>query len=77
MTKQSYHPSLKAIKALHEATGHGLVECKQALEACLGHADLATVWLRRRGEAVAYQRPEMRPERRMEATARERGPVRQ
>ena len=44
------------VKALREATGAGMMDCKRALEECAGDLEKAKDWLRVRGMARAAQR---------------------
>ena len=62
----------KEIKDLRESTGHGLVECKEALTKCLRHVDLAARWLDVKGLAVACA-PGRHPRELVEAQAKARG----
>lgn len=44
------------IRTLRAATGFGLVDCRRALVACAGQADLAATWLEKMNLAVAWWR---------------------
>lgn len=66
-----------AVKGLREATGAGLMECRRALAACLGHEDLAARWLKTRGLAIAVRPPALHPNKQAETEARQRGPKRE
>lgn len=44
------------VKALREATGAGMMDCKKALTECNGDPETATTWLREKGIASAAKR---------------------
>jgi hypothetical protein len=46
-------PTATEIRTLRAATGFGLVDCRRALVACAGQADLAATWLEKMNIAVA------------------------
>ena len=46
-------PTATEIKALRVATGFGLGDCRRALVACAGQADLAATWLEKMNLAVS------------------------
>lgn len=48
--------SAKAVKDLREATGAGMMDCKQALNESGGDFDKAVTWLREKGMASAAKR---------------------
>src|SRR4030042_5597566 len=48
--------SADQIKALRQATGAGVLDCRKALEACGGDADKAAEWLKEKGLAAASKR---------------------
>lgn len=66
--------NIDTLKKLREETGVGFDECKKALEACLGHEDLAKQWLKRRGSAVYIKGGKGTLTKIYEEEAVERGP---
>ena len=64
------------IRTLRAATGFGLVDCRRALVACAGQADLAATWLEKMNLAVACP-PGRHPRDDAAAAATARAAVRQ
>ena len=46
----------KDVAALRASSGAGMMDCKKALEACDGHMEKATEWLREKGMATAAKK---------------------
>lgn len=64
-------PTAAESRTLAEKTSCGLMDCRAALIACKGFADLAEEWLRVKGQAVACP-PGCHPHERVEAEAARR-----
>lgn len=53
-------PGAKEVKALRDATGAGMMDCKKALVECDGNIEEATAYLRKKGIASAEKKGERR-----------------